>query len=403
MSQFQLVEGLDITYPRGFKASGIRCGIKASGNHDLGILVADEEVLTFGSFTQNKIVAAPVTLSQSRLSHNQYTRGVIVNSGNANACTGSEGVRVAQSMMDLAETQFNLPENSLLICQTGIIGVQLDLNKVETGLQELENELTDEVNEFAEAILTTDTCQKTIALSIPCEGGEIRIGGAAKGSGMIHPNMATMLSFVTTDLELPESFREEFQAIVDDSYNSITVDGDTSTNDTALLMASKGSGLKYENLTLSEQGAFRRALFFVFADLAQKIIRDGEGATKFVEIQVKGAQTKADARQMARFVANSKLVKTALFGNDPNWGRIIAAVGNSGVDIEPNRISIYYDDSAVLLRGEPSSTPKSKLSEIAALSSFAITIDLDLGDVSTAVWTSDLSYEYVKINAEYTT
>lgn len=403
MSQFQLIENVGVTWAKGFKASGVKCGIKASGKPDLAILLADEEVLTFGSFTQNQVVAAPVVISRKRLEQNQFTRGVLVNSGNANACTGTPGLENAQKMLDLAEVEFALDPQSLTLCQTGIIGVPLPMDKIEAGFPALSQGLSDEQNGFSEAILTTDTCIKEMAVSIPCEGGEVRIGGSAKGSGMIHPNMATMLAFVTTDLELPESFREEFQAIVDDSFNSITVDGDTSTNDTAMLFSSKGSGLRYEDLTLTEQGAFRKALFFVFSDLAQKIVKDGEGATKFVELQVKGALTRADARHIARYVANSKLVKTALFGSDPNWGRLIAAVGNAGIAIQPERISISYDDSYVLLRGEPAATAQETLDAIAKLKSFIIKIDLDLGDAQSAVWTSDLSYEYVRINAEYTT
>jgi glutamate N-acetyltransferase / amino-acid N-acetyltransferase len=409
MSEFQIMDRFGVTWPKGFRAQGIKCGIKASGKPDLAVLLSDEASLTFGSFTQNQVAAAPVGLSQRVLNDNSYLRGVVINSGNANACTGATGLQNAQEMVDLSEVKFNLPSHSLLLCQTGIIGVPLPMDCIQSGIPKLEEALRSKSDgesadgAFAEAILTTDTCQKQIAISIPSESGEIRIGGAAKGSGMIHPNMATMLAFVTTDLELPDSFRKEFQTIVDDSFNSITVDGDTSTNDTCIMMSSGCSGISYDELTMTEQSAFRQALFFVFADLAQKIVKDGEGATKFVKLKVTGARGRAEARDIARYVANSKLVKTALFGNDANWGRLIAAVGNAGIPVSPEKISIHYNDSCVLFQGEPALTAQQVLDDIAKSDAFTISIDLDLGHAQAAIWTSDLSYEYVRINAEYTT
>ncbi len=409
MNQFHIVENSGVAWPRGFQVAGIKAGIKASNKHDLAIIISDEDVRTFGAFTQNQVVAAPVVLSQKLLGENSMTRGCLINSGNANACTGTLGMENAQELVQLTENFFDLEAGSILICHTGIIGVQLPMETIKNALPQLKNQLskdTDTVDAsglFAEAILTTDTCRKEIAVKIDTDLGEIRIAGASKGSGMIHPNMATMLAFVTTDIELSADFQTEFKAIVDDSFNSITVDGDTSTNDTALLMSSKGTGIKYEDLSLAEQGEFRKAIFYVFADLAQKIIRDGEGATKFVEIKVRQARSRQEARLIARYVANSKLVKTALFGNDPNWGRIIAAIGNTGVPIHPEKISIKYDDAYVLMAGEPASTPTDKLEAIALKNEFVIDISLDLGDASTSIWTSDLSYEYVRINAEYST
>ena len=393
-------------YPRGFRAGGLNCGLKASGKPDLAMIWAEGGLRVFGAFTRNCVFAAPVQVCRERLEWGGKFRGVVANSGNANACTGEQGLCDAREMATLAERATGSEEGSFLVCSTGVIGHPLDMSLLRAGIPKLGAALVaGEKTEvpFQRAIMTTDTRPKNFGLELEFAGGRARIAGCCKGAGMIHPDRATLLAFVTTDLELPQSFEPEFKAIVDDSFNSITVDGDTSTNDTALLFSGSGSGLSYEQLGLEEQGRFREALFSLFAELAKGIVRDGEGATKFVEFQVRQAESRAQARRLGRFVANSKLVKTAIFGNDPNWGRILSSLGSAGEKIDPAKTVIRFDDVVIFASGEPTHPPMEELRKIVGRKEFAIRIELGLGSAQADVWTCDLSYEYVKINAEYTT
>ena len=393
-------------YPRGFHAGGSCCGLKASGKPDLAMIWCEGDARVFGMFTRNCVYAAPVQVCRERLERGGKFRGVVANSGNANACTGEQGLCDAREMASLAERATGSPEGSFLVCSTGVIGHPLDMSLLRKGIPELgtalkEGRPTD--FPYQRAIMTTDTRPKNFGLELSFAAGKVRMAGCCKGAGMIHPDMATLLAFVTTDLELPQSFEGEFRAIVDDSFNSITVDGDTSTNDTALLFSGNGSGLAYDQLSLEEQARFREALFELFAELAKGIVRDGEGATKFVEIRVRQAASRAQARKLGRFVGNSKLVKTAIFGNDPNWGRILSSLGSAGEVIDPAKTVIRFDDVVIFAAGEPTHPPMDALREVVGRREFSITIELGLGDAKTDVWTCDLSYEYVKINAEYTT
>jgi glutamate N-acetyltransferase/amino-acid N-acetyltransferase len=393
-----------VTYPQGFLAGGMVCGLKASGRPDLGLLLSQgEHVKCFGAFTRSSFAAAPVLVTQELLGSGSSVRGIVVNSGNANACTGQKGLASAQKMSQLA-AQLCGQSVDFAVCSTGVIGVELDIAKVEAGLKVLAPQLSPEGGEnFSNAILTTDTIDKQVTAEVVTSAGTIRMGGCSKGAGMIHPDMATMLAFVTTDLGLDDSFKAEFLQIVDDSFNSITVDGDTSTNDTVLLLANGLSGVRYEDLGIDDKAAVRNALFEVFAELAKKIIRDGEGATKFVHLTVSGAVDREIARTYARHIANSKLVKTALFGKDPNWGRLVASLGAIAKDLDTTGVDLRYGPYLLVQAGQPVEVDRAALKEVAEAAEIEIELSLGQGHASSTVWTCDLSYDYVKINAEYTT
>lgn len=393
-----------VTFPLGFKAGGTICGLKVSGKIDLGLLLGVEGTRCFGAFTRNAFSAAPVQVCKEYLAKSSLARGVVVNSGNANACTGEDGLQNAYSMSQTAAELLSVTSSEMMVCSTGVIGVPLNLSKVQAGLNTLAPLISEQSgNSFAASIMTTDTREKQVAVEVETSLGVVRIGGCSKGAGMIHPNMATMLAFVTTDITLEDSFKPEFSQVVDDSFNSITVDGDTSTNDTVLLFASGSSQIQYKDLELGDQAKFREALFYVFAELAKLIILDGEGATKFVHLTVNEAKNREQARTFARYVANSKLVKTAMFGSDPNWGRLLASLGSVGPDLDPTKISLKFNDIQIVAGGQPLPVDKERLREIVTQSEYSIILSIGQGHATSTVWTCDLSYEYVKINAEYTT
>jgi len=390
--------------PKGFLAAGIKAGIKVSGNHDLALLLSEVPARCFAVFTQNQVKAAPVLYDQEVLASSELVSAIIVNSGNANACTGPDGWADAKRMAHLVEQELKLKPSSALVCSTGIIGRKLPMDKVEAGIPLVALELRSDASEaFARAIMTTDTQMKTLGAVLQTSVGEVRIGGACKGSGMIHPNMATMLGFVTTDLALPVEFQGEFRAWVNESFNAISVDGDMSTNDTCILLANGASNISYHDLNISEQGEFRRAMESVMRELALKIVRDGEGATRLVEIRVEKAISKDDARKIGRFVCTSNLVKTAMFGQDPNWGRILSSAGSAGGTLVADLVDLYFEGIQVLSAGRPVEVDYTALREVVARKEYKITLVLHVGDAAASSYTCDLSYEYVKINAEYTT
>jgi glutamate N-acetyltransferase/amino-acid N-acetyltransferase len=402
MLEMQLNGG--VCTPKGFRGAGVKAGIKASGNHDLALLASDVPARCFGVFTLNQVKAAPVLYDQEVLSRSDRISAVLVNSGNANACTGPDGWADAKRMAQVAESALGLGKDSVLVCSTGIIGRKLPIEKIEVAVPAVHEALSHEGSEaFARAIMTTDTKMKTLGAVLTTSEGEIRIGGACKGSGMIHPNMATMLAYITTDIELPPTFRPEFKAWVNESFNAISVDGDMSTNDTCILLANGASGISYHNLSLSEQGEFRRAIESVMLELALMIVRDGEGATRMVEIRVEKATSKDDARKIGRFVCTSNLVKTAMFGQDPNWGRILSSAGSAGGELIADRTDLFFEDVQVLRGGRPLDVDYTRLREVVARKEYRITLVLNMGDSSASSYTCDLSYDYVKINAEYTT
>lgn len=390
--------------PQGFLAGQATAGIKASGKPDMALLFSTQAARCFGVFTRNQVQAAPVLYDREVLKNNERVRLVLTNSGNANACTGEGGYEDCSRMAVLVEKQMGVATGQALVCSTGVIGRRLPMDKVEAGIKLVCNAISKDGNaDFAQGIMTTDTVPKTLGAVQTTGLGEIRMGGACKGSGMIHPDMATMLAYITTDLELPLEFMAEFRAWVDASFNAITVDGDTSTNDTCLLLANGASGISWYDLSISEQGEFRRTMEELMRELSLKIVRDGEGATRLVEICVKGAISREEALRMARFVGTSSLVKTAMFGKDPNWGRIISSAGSSGASLNPAQTDLFFEDLQVLRGGSPQAVDRAKLLEIVARPSYRLVLDLHLGNGEATAYTCDLSYEYIRINAEYTT
>jgi glutamate N-acetyltransferase/amino-acid N-acetyltransferase len=307
-------------------------------------------------------------------------------------------------MAELTEKELKLGELSVLVGSTGVIGHTLPMEKINAAIPELVKNLSSENSEpFAKAICTTDTIIKTGCVSVQTANGEIRFGGSCKGSGMIHPNMATMLAYITTDLQLPEDFLTEFKVLVNESFNAITVDGDMSTNDTCILLANGQSGIFLNDLSITEQADARKALFELMKYLALQIVKDGEGATKKIEVEVCGAHSKAEAMQIAKSIATSNLVKCAFFGEDPNWGRIVSSAGASGVNFKAEKISLYFENMQIVKNGMPMEVAKELLNEIVKRKEYKISLDLCSGDSKASVFTCDLSYDYVKINAEYTT
>ena len=397
---FSKIEG-GITAPRGFRASAVWSGIKpeASERGDLALLVSDSPAVAAATFTTNKIKAAPVRVSAAHLRSND-TRGIIVNSGNANACTGSTGIQNAKRMVGAVAHSLGLKDKQMLVCSTGRIGRQLPIEQIEAAAPQLVNALSSKGGAgLAKAIMTSDTLEKEIAVELVLGGVPVRIGGVAKGAGMIAPNMATMLCFVTTDASIPKrELQKLFLESVEQSFNCITVDGDMSTNDTAICLANGHAGAPP---LLPEQDAFARfgeGLHFVTRHLARMIVEDGEGVTKFVEIHVKGAATYQDARKAAEAIANSKLLKCAWYGEDANWGRIMAAVGYSTAKVREEMVDIFFNGVVAVEHGMSSSTPEEKLQEILQNKQFTITIDLHLGSAEYRVFTTDLTPEYVRFN-----
>ena len=392
-----------VTAPQGFRAAGVACGLKKNGQQDLMLLVAERACAVAGVFTRNVVRAAPVVYSQ-RIVKTGRAQAVIINAGIANACTGEEGMAACERMAAETAAAIGLPTELVLVCSTGVIGRQLPLELITTGVGEAAQALSPNGgHDAALAIMTTDTRPKEVAVVLETTEGPVRIGGMAKGSGMIAPNMATMLSVITTDAQVsPELLQSALSAAVERTFNRVTVDGDTSTNDTVLLLANGVTGVRLQRGTL-DFARFEQALAFVAEQLAKSIARDGEGATKLVEIAVTGAPDDAAAAHIAQTIANSPLVKTALFGNDPNWGRILAAAGRAGVPFNPNRVALQLAGVPVVFDGQP--LPFDKESASAALKATEVSIDLILaeGDGEAMVWTCDFSYDYIRINADYTT
>ncbi|MDX2495331.1 MAG: bifunctional glutamate N-acetyltransferase/amino-acid acetyltransferase ArgJ [Desulfuromusa sp.] len=393
-----------VDIPAGFRFSGMASGIKKSKKLDLGIIVSDRPADCAGVFTLNKVIAAPLIVTKPNVAKGQC-QAILVNSGNANACTGAAGLETAETTLKLLAGQLQIADDLVAVASTGVIGEPLPLDPFTTGIPQLVTNLSpDQASSVAEAMMTTDAFSKTVAVM---EGGKqnYKILGLAKGAGMIHPNMATMLGFVLTDAQVaPELLKVVLQRAVKKSFNSITVDGDTSTNDMVLLLANGAANSALIKPDTREAEIFSQHLERVLLDLAKMIVRDGEGATKLVQIQVVGAENEDSARIAARSVATSALVKTAFFGEDANWGRIIAAVGYSGVNIDPNRVDISFDQVPVAVNGlAVGAEQEAQATKVLQQDEFIVTIDLHQGTAESSYYTSDLSYEYVKINADYRT
>ncbi|MBV8414144.1 MAG: bifunctional glutamate N-acetyltransferase/amino-acid acetyltransferase ArgJ [Verrucomicrobia bacterium] len=390
-----------ITAPSGFRAAAVRCGIKegALEKRDLGLIISDFPAVAAATFTSNKIKAAPVRVSAAHLRAGD-TRAIIANSGNANACTGSTGIQNARRMTQAVARQLGLKERQVLVCSTGRIGRDLPIEKIEQFMPALVAGLSSSGSDVvAKAIMTSDTFQKEIAVELPLADKRVRIGGIAKGAGMINPDMATMLCFITTDAPISKRELQRLtSASVEQSFNCITVDGDMSTNDTAICLANGQAGIPPIEPDREEYSRFAEGLNFVTRQLARMIVEDGEGATKFVEVHVKGAATYQDARKAAEAVANSVLVKCSWYGEDPNWGRIMDAVGYSTAKVREEMVDIFFNGAVAVEHGMASSTPAETLKEVLGNKKFTVTIDLHLGSAEYKVFTSDLTPEYVRFN-----
>jgi glutamate N-acetyltransferase / amino-acid N-acetyltransferase len=398
-----------VTTPLGFSAAAVACGIKQYGRPDLVLVTSDYDCAAAGVFTQNQVAAAPVQLDRDTLAANsQAMRTVVVNAGNANAATGQPGLENARAMQRLVAGTIGCDPQQVLVMSTGVIGVQLPMDRVAQGIASVAPALSPANSRAAaEAIMTTDTRPKHLSVEVHLPGSRVRIGGMAKGAGMIHPNMATLLGLITTDAIIPSALAGEMlREAVENSFNAISIDGDTSTNDTVLLLANGASEI---DVSSGEGKAiFATALSRLCRELALMIVRDGEGATRFVEIQVAGARSKDDARRIAATIATSPLVKTAFAGGDPNWGRILMAAGRSGVVLDQNRLCLGIgvedpQELRIVAGGTPTGYAEEQAAAIFAQPSFKLRLDLGLGQSLATMWTCDLSHEYVTINADYRT
>ena len=387
----------------GFLFSGISAGIKKDGKRDLGLIYSEVPAQVAGLFTTNKVKAAPVQLNMERMKRG-LCQAIIVNSGNANACTGSQGLRDAKRVSSLIAQQLGINENLVFPSSTGVIGSPLPMKKIEERIPELMDCLSAEgwMN-TVEAIMTTDTFPKIEVATCRIKGKRVKLCGMVKGAGMIYPNLATMLSFLVTDANIKASLLQRMlEKASEVSYNRITIDGETSTNDTVLLLANG----RAEHPILNQMGRdgeiFQSMLFKVCQNLAESLVKDGEGATKFIEILIRGARSKEDAKRAAYAIAHSPLVKTAFFGEDANWGRILCALGHSGVRINPNRIDVFFEKAPIVKNGM-GVRPRleEKAAEVIKKRSFKVTVDLYQGKSQFSILTTDLSLDYVKINASY--
>jgi glutamate N-acetyltransferase/amino-acid N-acetyltransferase len=393
-----------VTAAKGFSAGAVIAGLKVSVLPDCGLLASTAPCSAAGAFTTNAVRASSVDWCESILP-GRDVRAVFANSGNANACTGERGVRDTKKIATLVGSVLGARPQSVCVASTGVIGHYLPMDKIKKNIPALCKGVAASVrggSAFAGAIMTTDTKKKEAAVTVETAAGKYTIGGCAKGSGMIHPNMATMLSFVSTDASVdPALLNAIVKSVVDRSFNNLTIDGDTSTNDMVLVLANGVSGVSVTGA--AEAGVFQEALFIVCDGLCKKIAQDGEGATKRVEVRVRGGKTIMDAKRAAKAVANSSLVKTALFGNDPNWGRVLCAVGYSGAGFSKDKLTLSLCGRRVFTKGRPLPFSAKDLSGKMKKSVVTIDVDLGLGKECAVAHTCDLTYDYIKINADYHT
>ncbi len=401
----KIIEG-GVCAPKGFEASGVSCGIRKKGRKDLALIVSEKRAATAGVYTQNLVKGAPIIVTQKNIKDG-YSQAIICNSGNANTCN-ENGIEIAESMCALVEKHFNIRASDVCVASTGVIGQKLSLSPIASGMDALASSLGNNSEDAARAIMTTDTTKKELALEFRLGGKTARIGGIAKGSGMIHPNMATMLVFVTTDVAIsPEMLQKALKWAVDDTFNMISVDRDTSTNDTMLVMA---NGMA-ENPEITGEGAdfeeFKAALFEISSILCRCIAKDGEGASKLLECTVRGARSKEDARVLAKSVICSNLLKCAMFGADANWGRVLCALGYGGVDFDVSRVSVSFKSSAgeilVCQYGGGVDFSENKAKVILLQDNIEILVGLCDGTEAATAYGCDLSYDYIKINGDYRT
>jgi glutamate N-acetyltransferase/amino-acid N-acetyltransferase len=385
----------------GFLAGAVRAGIKSKDEFDLAILCSEVPCMAAGIFTTNQIKSAPVILSQRHIAKG-CAQAIVANSGCANACTGGPGLADAVEMAKLTAAKLGISAGEVLVASTGVIGVPLPMDKIRVGIPKIKA-TRGGGHDFCRAMMTTDTRPKELAVEVDSKGTKFSMGGVAKGAGMIHPNMATMLCFIATDAAVTADFLQAaLHKAAEGTFNMLSIDGDTSPSDCVLLLANGLAG--NEPIDFDNGGAFQEALTVVCTHLAKSVARDGEGATKLIEVRVEGAEDQIWARQAARTIVGSPLVKAAIHGNDPNWGRIVAALGRSGARVSEQRLDVYLNDICVMKQGHPA--PFSKAEMVSSLSSsdnVLIRLCLNLGDGQATAWGCDLSEEYVRINSTYTT
>ncbi|CAM3691241.1 bifunctional glutamate N-acetyltransferase/amino-acid acetyltransferase ArgJ [Cohnella lubricantis] len=406
-NRYEIVPSGGVTTPKGFRAGGLHCGLKKTDRHDLGAIVCEVPAAAAAVYTTNLFQAAPLQVTRESLAEEGKLRAILVNSGNANACTGRQGEDDARSMRSQIAEAIGVPKHQVAVASTGVIGELLKMDCVSSGIAALPGRLRSDdqgSEDFCQAILTTDLVKKTACVKLTIDGREVYIAGAAKGSGMIHPNMATMLGFVTTDAAIPAALLQELlRETTDVTFNMITVDGDTSTNDMLVAMASGLAGGGELSRGHADFAAFAEGLRYVCGELAKAIARDGEGATKLIETTVTGARSDEDARAIAKTIIGSSLVKSAAFGADANWGRIIAAVGRAGVPVDVNTVDIRLGDIVVLEQSRPVAFDEDAALAYLKGDTVAIRVDLHYGEGQAVAWGCDLTYDYVRINAAYRT
>ncbi len=408
MDGIQTIDG-GVTAAKGFAAAAAAAGLKYEGRTDMALIYSDAPCHTAGVFTSNVVKAAPVLWDRERVAKKQDTRAVIVNSGIANACTGKEGLDCCQGTADAAAAALHIQPEEVLIGSTGVIAKKMPMDKLRAGIDQLAaaKEYTKEAGLFAaKAIMTTDTAPKQAAVQFDLNGHVVTVGGMSKGSGMIHPNMCTMLAFITTDLAISQPLLQEaLQENVQDTFNMISVDGDTSTNDTLMVLANAQAG--NAEICRKDEGyaLFCEALLQVNTSLARQMAADGEGATALFTARIEHADTKEHARILARSVISSNLSKAAIFGHDANWGRFLCALGYAGVDFDPSDVDIYIEGNDMRLQlckgGMATAYSEEKATEILSAPEVRVVADMHMGDAEAEAWGCDLSYDYVKINADY--
>lgn len=393
-----------VAYSQGFTAAGVRAGIKKNGNLDVAVIYTERTAAVAGVFTKNLVAAAPVYVSKEVVATGT-AHAVVANAGCANACTGAQGLNDAHKMAQIAAQELNCKADDVIVASTGLIGSNLPMDKMEAGIKSAVKNLSREGSvDAGNAIVTTDTYSKACATEIQIGGVEVRFGAIAKGSGMIRPDMATMLCFITTDADIDQKLLQTaLKDAVEVSFNCLSVDGDMSTNDSVVVLANGAAGNKKIVERDADYEKFFDTLKTICVELAKRIASDGEGATKFLTINVTGAKSFADAKQVGMAVANSPLCKTAIFGQDPNAGRFICAVGYAGIDLDPDNVVIKFGDLTVYADGLVTAFDRDAMRNILAAHDIVVSVDLGLGDSSATIYSCDLSFGYVKINADYTT
>ena len=398
-----------VTAAKGFEAAGVAAEIKYKGRTDMAIIYSQVPCRAAGTFTTNVVKAAPVKWDQRMVKESAYAQVIIVNSGIANACTGAEGYGYCQATADKAGEVFGIPAESVLIGSTGVIGMQIPIDRIQAGIEKLATVKSGTIEagtDAAKAIMTTDTCKKEIAVEFEMGGKTVTIGGMAKGSGMIHPNMCTMLGFITTDAAISKSaLQKALSDDVNDTYNMVSVDGDTSTNDTVLLLANGMAGNAEIVEGTEDYDKFVEALHFVNESLAKEIAGDGEGATALFEVNIVGAETKEQAILLSKSIACSNLTKTAIAGHDANWGRILCAMGYSGAQFDPEKVDLFFESEAgkiqIVENGTATDYSEEKATEILSQPVVIATADIKMGEAKATAWGCDLTHGYIDINADY--